>query len=194
GNGELAEVSGTSTITGNVTVQRYMSNKRSYRMVSSAVTTTTSIHANWQEGATSNTHNPISGFGTHITGSTTDQLNGFDGIVTGNPSMFTVDVANQQFVEISNTDTNTLSAGEAYLLFVRGDRSIDLGSNTDSGSTTLRATGSLFTGTDTQIFGTSVTANNQLAMFGNPYQSAVDINSVFANSVNVNTNHYHVYD
>src|SRR5690606_982291 len=67
GDGELAPMSASATINGNTTVQRYMSVNRAYRMVSSPVTTTTSIHANWQEGATSNTHNPHSGFGTHIT-------------------------------------------------------------------------------------------------------------------------------
>src|SRR5690606_20123184 len=75
GNGELAALPSNSEITGNATVQRYMSNRRSYRMVTSAVDTDTSIHANWQEGATSNTHNPAPGFGTHITGSTIDQQN-----------------------------------------------------------------------------------------------------------------------
>src|SRR5690606_10537546 len=96
GNGELAAVPTSSTITGNATVQRDMKNKRSYRMVSSAVTTTSSIHNNWQEGATCNTCDPNPGFGTHITGRTTDQADGFDGTTTGNHSMFTVDVASQQ--------------------------------------------------------------------------------------------------
>lgn len=61
-NGELDVLAGTSMIIGEATVERYMQDKRSYRMVSSAVTTTTSIHDNWQEGATSNTDNPVPGF------------------------------------------------------------------------------------------------------------------------------------
>ncbi len=193
GNGELAAVNGTSTITGNATVQRYAQNKRSYRMVSSAVTTTTSIHDNWQEGAANSTDNPSPGFGTHITGSTTGQ-NGFDATATGNASMFTVDVSTQQFQAIANTDVNTLTAGDAYLLFVRGDRSIDLTDPTDnaSGETVLRATGTLVTGTNTQNFAAASAGN--FVMFGNPYQSAVDMNSVFANSTNVNSNFLYVYD
>lgn len=194
GNGELAEVSGTSNISGNVTVERYMKNKRSYRMVSSAVTTTSSIHDNWQEGATSSSDNPAPGFGTHITGTTTDQMNGFDATATGNASMFTVNVATQQFEAIGNTNVNTLTAGEGYLLFVRGDRSIDLTDPSDnvSSSTVLRATGSLVIGTNTQSFA-DASANN-FVMFGNPYQSAVDINSVFAASTNVAPGFYYVYD
>jgi len=193
GNGELAAVNGTSTITGNATVQRYTQNKRSYRMVSSAVTTTTSIHDNWQEGATSSTDNPSPGFGTHITGSTTGQ-NGFDATATGNASMFTVDVTTQQFQAIANTDVNTLTAGNGYLLFVRGDRGIDLTDPTDNASseTVLRASGTLATGTNTQDFAAAAAGN--FVMFGNPYQSAVDINSVFANSTNVNSNFLYVYD
>ncbi|SHJ97224.1 T9SS type A sorting domain-containing protein, partial [Aequorivita viscosa] len=191
-NGELAEVLGTSSITGDVTVERYMKNKRSYRMISSAVTTTSTIHDNWQEGATSNTDNPNPGFGTHITGATTDQMNGFDGTITGNYSMFSVNVAAQMFEAVANTDVNTLTAGDAYLLFVRGDRSIDLTNDLAAGETVLRATGSLFTGTSTQNYATSNAGD--ILMFGNPYQSAVDVNSVFAASTNLNPGHYYVYD
>ncbi len=192
GNGELAAVPGTSSITGNVTVERYMKAKRSYRMVSSAVTTSTSVHDNWQEGATSNTNNPNPGFGTHITGSTTDQMNGFDGTITGNPSMFTVNVGTQMFEAVTNTDVNTLTAGEPYLLFVRGDRSVDLTNDLAAGETVLRATGSLVTGTQTQNYATSNAGD--VLMFGNPYQSAVDVNAVFAASTNLNTGYYYVYD
>ncbi|HLV92290.1 MAG TPA: GEVED domain-containing protein [Aequorivita sp.] len=191
-NGELAPISGTSVVSGDATVQRYIKNKRSYRMLSSAVTTTTSIHDNWQEGASSNTDNPNAGFGTHITGSTTDQMNGFDGTITGNPSMFTVNVGTQMFEAIDNTDINTLTAGDSYLLFVRGDRSTDLTNDLAAGETVLRATGSLHVGSQSQNFATVNAGNN--VMFGNPYQSTVDMNTVFANSTNINTGHYYVYD
>src|SRR5690554_664548 len=193
GNGELGYVSTTSSITGNATVQNYMSAIRSYRMVSSAVTTSTTIHDNWQEGATSNSDNPNPSFGTHITGSTTDQLNGFDGTISGNPSIFTVNVATQQFEALGNTNTNTLTAGNPYLLFVRGDRSIDLSSNSSLPTeATLRATGALHTGNHTQNF--NATASSDIVMFGNPYQSGVNINDVLGASTNVNTNYYYVYD
>lgn len=191
-NGELAAVPQSSTITGNAIVQRYMSNHRAYRMVSSAVTTTSSIHDNWQEGATSNTHNPAPGYGTHITGSTIDQHNGFDGTSTGNHSMFTVNVANQQFAVVPNTNVITLEAGNPYLMLVRGDRSIDLTSNTSAGETVLRATGALYYGKHTQNFAAASAGN--FVMFGNPYQSAVDITSVFANSTNLHPEYYYVYD
>lgn len=192
GNGELGPVANNSTITGEATVQRYMANRRSYRMVSSAVSTSTSIHDNWQEAATSNVHDPNMGFGTHITGTINDQQNGFDATATGNPSMFTVDVANQQFVPITNTDSNKLNAGEAYLLFVRGNRGIDLTKNNVSSETVLRAKGVLHTGPHVQNF---VAADaGDFVMLGNPYQSAVDVNSVLSNSTNLNIQHYYVFD
>jgi hypothetical protein len=190
GNGELAAIAGT--ITGDVTVERYMQSKRSYRMVSSSVTTTTSVHDNWQEGATSNVDNPAPGFGTHITGSTTDQMNGFDGTITGNASMFTVNVGTQMFEAVANTNVNTLTAGEPYMLFVRGDRSIDLTNDLAAGETVLRATGTLATGTITQNFATVTAGNN--VMFGNPYQSTVNVAETFEGSTNINDNMYYVYD
>lgn len=192
GNGELAAVPATSTITGHVTVERYMGAKRSYRMVSSAVTTSNSIHNNWQEGAISAMDDPAPGFGTHITGTLTDQQNGFDATATGNPSMFTVDVTNQMFEAIDNTNLNTLVAGDPYLLFVRGDRSINLENNTASGETVLRATGALHVGPYSKVFD-SIGAGN-FVMFGNPYQSAINIKEVLANSSNLNTSQYYIYD
>src|SRR5690606_17982684 len=64
--------------------------------------------------------------------------------------------------------------------------------NEASTETTLRAAGSLMTGTNTQNFATTAAGN--VIMFGNPYQSAININTVFANSINVNPSYYYVYD
>ncbi len=195
GNGELAAVPESATILGNVTVERYMSNRRSYRMVTSAVSTSTSIHANWQEGANvdGNSNNPSPGFGTHITGDA-DGLRGFDATATGNASMYYVPNGTQQFQVMANTDETNLTAGKAYLMFVRGDRGIDLTDNHAQSSTTLRATGSLVTGDQTQSFAASSGDGDHFVMFGNPYQSAVDITSVFANSTEVNGSAYYIYD
>ncbi len=195
--GELGPVAENSHFLGDgiVTFHRYMSDHRAFRMVSSSVNTIASIHDNWQEGATSATDNPHPGFGTHITGvrpEDPDQTNGFDKTILGNPSMFTVDIPNQVFVPVPNTDVDHLVAGKPYLLYVRGDRSIDLTDNNAQGSTTLRASGELAHGVSLQSFNT--TTAGQFIMFGNPYQSGVDINSVFANSTNINTNTYYIYD
>jgi len=194
-NGELAAVPSTSTITGDIKVERYMSDNRGYRMVSSPVTTSTSIHANWQEDAISATDNPNPGFGTHITGTTTDQQNGFDGTITGNASLYTLDVANQAFAMVGNTDVNTIDAGEGYLLFSRGSRAIDLTASPSpaADATILRTTGTLFTGTFTDNTNVSNVAG-EFNLIGNPYQSAVNLNTVITDSQNLNGNFGYVYD
>ena len=198
GNGELGKLGPKAAITGKATVQRYLEAHRSYRMLSPAVTTTTNINTNWQEGQHNTTtifsqnQNNTPGFGTHITGSLTG-ANGFDATNTGNASMFTANVATQKFVAIGNTDVNTLTAGEAYLILVRGDRGIDMGTNNPPATVTrLRATGKLVWGNKTQrSYSPSIGA---YVMFGNPYQSAVNVSTVLGSSTNVNTNQYYVYD
>ncbi len=197
GNGELAKLGEKAAVVGDATVHRFMLEKRSYRMVSPAVTTSSNIRANWQEGVNnvgipySQNQNPNPGFGTHITGSTTG-ANGFDATGTGAPSLYTVDVAAQQFQVVGNTDVNKLTAGEAYLMMVRGDRSIDLNYNNSFGKTTLRAKGKLVWGKKHLKFASP--SNGAFVMFGNPYQSAVNMNTVLATSTNVNKNFYYVYD
>jgi|GEM_PF-1233235 surface protein len=197
GNGELAKLGPRGAVIGNATVQRFMKAKRSYRMVSPAVTTSTSIMDNWQEGVHntsipfSSNLNPNPRFGTHITGSSTG-ANGFDATSTGMPSMYTVNTAAQQFQIVSNTDVNKLTAGEAYFMMVRGDRSIDLTNNNSYGETTLRAKGKLAWGKKHLKF--NAPSSGAFIMFGNPYQSAVNMKTVLATSTNVNNNHYYIYD
>lgn len=197
GNGELGKLGPKAAIIGEATVQRYMMGKRSYRMVSPTVNTSSSIMNNWQEGVHntstlfSDNQNPNPGFGTHITGSQTG-ANGFDATLTGNPSMYTVNLANQQFQIVENTDENKLRVGEAFLMMVRGDRSIDLANNASFGETTLRAKGKLIWGK--KLLKYVSPEAGAFVMFGNPYQSAVDIKTVLATSTNVNRNHYYIYD
>jgi hypothetical protein len=168
------------TITGEVTAERYCSNKRAYRFMAPGLTTTTSIYTNWQNGG-----NNIASTGTHITGDIAGG-NGFDATATGAPSLYAFDNATQlwkafgigQTAPYNNTNSNTLKAGEAYRLFVRGDRSINLNSNTSAGQTTLVTKGAPFIGS--YIFNNtsspvalSNTVNNW-NFIGNPYLSEVD--------------------
>lgn len=179
------------TVTGNVTIERFVPARRAFRFVTSPVTTTTTIRENWQENGVA-----TAGFGAHITGSTSG-ANGFDTTPSGNPSLFTYDngAATPALTPIDNTDMNTLTAGDAYLLFVRGDRTIDVTSNSAVPTDTrLRASGTIVTGTRT-ITGADL---NQTAgsfnLVGNPYQATVDMNDIVANAININTNQYYVWD
>ena len=191
-NGELGAVPPGTIISGDVVVERYMSANRAYRFVSTPLTTTSSIHENWQESASSALNNPKPGFGTHITGSLTGE-NGFDASGSGSPSLFTLDTNNQAFIPVTNTDQNILFAGDAYLIFVRGDRSIDLTTNNlDPNETVIRTKGSIFKGSYTNTNFSTVAGS--FGLFGNPYQSSVNMNNALANSTNLNSNQYYVYD
>jgi hypothetical protein len=203
GSAQLDEFNGSLAGSGEVTVERYIPAglpdlRRAFRLLTSSVTTTSSINANWQEGATTEDldPNPNPGFGTHITGG--DASLGFDQNGSGNPSMFTFDntatgIQTNAWTPVPNTNTKTLKAGEAYLNLIRGDRSIDVTSNTSTPTnTTLRATGELFTGS--RVFSSANNIlfpeyglNTEAGLFnlvGNPYQAIVDIYNLDLSNIN----------
>lgn len=178
-------------------------NNRAFRYLSSPVITTTSINDNWQEGVNNtgtvdvnpaNNINPNPGFGTHITGSETGQ-NGFDATLTGNPSMFRWNAANQEWVNVPNTDSETFAAGSAYSILIRGDRSTNLNSNSAVGpSATLRTTGRLVVGSrGVQNVSTSV---GGFSLVGNPYQAKVNMQTLLGsgNSSGVSSQFVYIYD
>ncbi len=191
----------TASVTGDVTIERFIPARRAFRFLSSAVTTSTSINTNWQEGVNNtgidfptDNLNPNPGYGTHITGSDIG-ANGFDATPSGSPSLFIADNANQAFSPVTNTDSRTLTAGDPYLMLVRGGRDIEVINNSATPSNTrLRATGELFTGGLT-ITGSDLNQNaGEFNFIGNPYQASVDMNAVVAGSTNINTNQYYVWD
>lgn len=189
----------TGSVSGSVIVERYIPARRAYRFLSSPVTSPTTINENWQEGVNntataypSGNLNPNPGFGTHIAGSTTGAL-GFDATLSGNPSMFVHDNSTATWSAINNTNTITLSAGDVYRVMVRGDRSINLTTNTPTPTVTvLRTRGTLYTGNK------AVTNFNQnangVSFIGNPYQSPVDVKTFLLNSTNLLKGYYYLWD
>lgn len=170
----------------NLVVERYIPARRAYRFVSSPVTTSTSIKANWQENGVNSAN-----LGTHITG-TGGISNGFDATATNNASMFTFTNSTSAWVAVTNTN-DVLTAGNAYRLMIRGDRTIDLTQNAPNATnTTLRTTGSLYIGSKT------ITDLNQntdgYSLIGNPYQSPVNMKTVLDNATNLNATYYYVWD
>lgn len=188
----------TGTIAGDVTVERFIPARRAFRFLSPAVTTSGSIRANWQEGATAWNDNPNPGYGTHITGLAPaidinanvadDGTNGFDWQPSGDASMFEFNNVTQNWLPIANTNVNGLMAGHPKRLLVRGDRSLDfsaVGANSLAPTpTTLRATGSLATGNLTtgvelptlsqEASTISPVEDTKFSFIGNPYQAVVD--------------------
>lgn len=188
GSAMVAPITGGSII-GDVITEQYVPAKRAFRLIGSTVTTTSPIQANWQESLS-----PSPSFGTHITGST-DGSNGFDATGSGNHSLFTLNNAGQVWEAVTNTDVNTLVAGQPLRLLVRGDRTIDLSSNASPAtSTTLRATGQLATGTFTTTGSSLNHTANAFNLIGNPYQASVNINDVLTASTNINSNQIFVWD
>ena len=202
-HGEIGTISGCprQVFSGNVTTEKYIpANKRSYRFLTPGVTTSTSIKTNWQENTNvtsassypntaGSQYNPNGGYGTHITGNSSGQ-NGFDATLTGNPSLFTFNQGNQVWQAINNTNTLTLSTGEAYRVLVRGSRATDLTSNSPTpDNTTIRTTGTLttceysFTSQSTIPLSSTV---GKYTFIGNPYWSVVDWNNLTISGIEDN--------
>ena len=196
----------TGTITGDVTVERYISSKnnQAYRFLSPTVNTAGSskpfIRDNWQEGQYNvnmiSNSNTVPHYGMHVTGSMIG-ANGFDATVTGEPSVFTFDqiAANQQWVAIPNTNATNLDATKGYRTYIRGDRSVDLKTIYSTENTTLRTTGKLLTGT--QNF-TNLEGNGRLSLIANPYASAINWRSIYSDPTTNHTrdfeNYFYYYD
>ncbi|MES2431293.1 MAG: autotransporter-associated beta strand repeat-containing protein [Bacteroidota bacterium] len=141
------------------------------------------IKAAWQEGAiptstttdiTSST-NPHPTYGTHITNGVGSSANGkgFDAGSTANPSIYKMNPGTGLWsVPDSTNGTGTaITDYNAYMLFVRGDRSIQVSSayiNTTGGAN-LRIKGKINVGDVAR----SIVANRQL--LSNPYPSAISL-------------------
>jgi hypothetical protein len=92
------------------------------------------------------------------------------------------DAATNTYVSVSNTQTEALftnSGNKAFLTFVSGPKA---SGNIASGAapTTLKAVGTLITGTKTVSF--TPTGSNDFYLVGNPYACPVDFDKVIANA------------
>ena len=196
----IPAVTNGAAISGNITIERnYPSNTtgRAYRIVCPELNTVGSINDNFQEGQnnTSTTNvNAYPGYGTQITGSTTG-ANGFDLSQMGTSSMYTYNNATNAWVAVAATNTGTMSANNPYLLFLRGDRSHPLTSNTNySGATTLRTTGTIVTGSVALSTSSSPALNGTASKFSlvaNPYPCTIDWNLVTSSGLG---DSYAIYD
>ena len=193
GSAVIAPVAAGSSITGKVTVQRYIAlGKRAFRFLTPSVTTDDFISNNWQ-------------LGTHITGSTSG-ANGFDTTGSGNPSLFTY--ANQQatgsgWTAIATTNATNLNALQGYMVLIRGDRTGTLITQASQANmnvpVTLTATGAVTTGTVTFTSSSSPvpinnTTNSDTAgysLIGNPYVNTLDWNSLTKTGL---TDAYYAWD
>ena len=158
----------TGTISGNVTVERYIpAGYRAYRDLGAAgiYASGNTLYNTWQESG-SYTH---SGYGLFITGATSTAGSSYssnhvdngtggtylDYSLNSYPSASYWNTTNQSWSTVTNTNTTALNPFQSYRVLVRGDRGFDLYTtpiiNYPNGlrmydATTLRTTGSLIYG------------------------------------------------
>jgi subtilisin-like proprotein convertase family protein len=187
GTARVAEIpvngSGTAlgSISGNITIERYIPGKRAWRMVTAPVqaTGTQTINDAWQEGVVnadiSNNQNPNPGFGVHISGS--DPSLGFDVTPLNNPSLKVFNRTTSGWVGIPNTLSTYVRDYEGYMIFVRGSRSTNLIQNTGAttSNTVIRETDGIRMGRQSVTLGS--TAGNY-SVVGNPYPSTIDFRTL----------------
>ncbi|HEX5024051.1 MAG TPA: Ig-like domain-containing protein [Agriterribacter sp.] len=182
----VAPVGGS--ISGNVTVERYIPARRAWRLMSAPVGGTQTVNKAWQEGATtaSAVPNPNPGYGTHITVGSV--ANGFDQN-TGGTSMASLkwfNTATHNWANATNTNATTVGT-KPYFLFVRGDRSIMMaGTNVPPTKTVLRANGPLNVGN--QTFPVTATGFTAIA---NPFASPINFATITRNNVQ---NSFYLWD
>ncbi len=189
----------SGSITGQVEVEQFIPENnsvrgRAYRFVSSPVASMSSIYEQWQENGAS-----PSGYGTHITGTSgtvgaVDAATGFDQTSSGARSMRTYsNDTGQSFNVVTSTNqaADSLKIAQAYLLYIRGDRNVDLTSNTSSSATVLRSTGTL---AHKPISNSYDVEQGDFIFTGNPYQSAVKVEDLIDSSSNIEDDVVYYWD
>ncbi len=175
-----------ATITGDVTVERYIPAKRAWRFLSVPTSTTQTVKAAWQENMLqgSATQTTPAGFGTQVTSNTATWFaNGFDYFSPDGPSVKKYDPVTGTYIGISKT-SDPLKTKEGLMTFVRGDRTA-AGLGATPTSTILRTKGILYTGNQTIM----PVVTNQFASVGNPYASPVDMRTI-SKDPGINNNFY----
>ena len=166
----------TSFINGKVGVERYIPNRRAWRLLTAPLFNTGSIYNAWQNGGIQ-----AAGRGMFVTGPAPSVANGLDASAQNSVSLKSYSLTTQNFVNINNTKLTNLSnnSGNAdnigYFAFVRGDRNSRNFNLSHSNNTTLTSKGTLQTGM--QAF-PAATKIGQFSLMGNPYASPVDFNQI----------------
>ncbi len=169
-------------ISGDVTVERYLSSRKAWRFLSVPTNTAQTIRQTWQEGCGSNL-NCVTNYGTQITGAGGTAA-GFD-LYTATPSLKTYNPVANTFVGVPGTSVNIKST-VGYMLFVRGDR----GATTfyaPPTATVLRTKGNLFTGDQAAI---SV-GSSLFGSIGNPFAASIDMRNISRTGIK---NFFYIWD
>lgn len=180
------------TISGQVTVERYIHKQfRGWRMATAPVTfngiisnDNDKVLNNWQSnfGYSNN-------YGTRITAAVTPSgTNGIDD-ATNSSNLLTYNSSTAAWNKVVNTKTETMSGSsgsadnKGFFIFIRGDRTVTPTTNGTPNSfvtTTLASKGLLQTGTQTFTY-TGASGNSWL--IGNPYACPVDMSTITYNNI-----------
>lgn len=175
GTASISEIGASAVLNGQITIERYIPALRAFRFLSCPVNTSNGIANAWQ-------------LSTHITGSGI----GFDSTASQSPSAFSLNESTQAWVPFTNTLTQNLQQGAGYRVFIRGNRSIDLGnSSATPTSTVLSAIGTHTTGNKTYTNNSTpalCNTPNQFTLIGNPFPSAIDWNGI--SKTNISSTYY----
>jgi hypothetical protein len=186
-NGTASIGNSAGTITGNITVERYIPALRKFRFLTAPVVGATA--ANWRNNGV-NTAN----IGTQITGNL-GATNNFDPSTTNAASAFSYNellagsdvtvgsgaTSDLGWTAFANGNTEVLTNGKGFRILVRGDRTISLdgsGSTTPT-NTTLSVTGT-YPANSVSIATTKTNSNTNSGfnLVGNPYPATIDWNTV----------------
>lgn len=176
-----------NTISGKVTVERYITNHKAWRLLSVPTFGIQTIKSAWQENSTGGGSDPVPGFGTQITSpSSTWLADGFD-LKSSAPSMKTYDPVSDGWIGVATTNATNIANNNGYLLYVRGNR-LATGTASPVTSTTLRTKGKLYSGTLPAL----TAIPDKYMSVGNPYASAIDFTQItLGNGID---NKFYVFD
>ena len=189
GTGAIGTIAGMLSGATNVTAERYIANKRSWRLLSIPVTGQT-IRDAWA-GAVANSNAPTgetaNNIGTLITGpgyatgsaAATLGFDWFTGLNSSTTSSIRFYNTASKWASATNTpDPLSVPNKQGYMLYVRGDRTV--ANATNFGSTTLRPAGLLNQGQKT------IAVAEAYTVVGNPYAAPIDLDLMYSNSGNSN--------
>ena len=189
------------TVSGDVTVERYISSKKAWRLLTMPTKhNLQTIKQAWQEGATLSSQNPKPGYGLQITsnlpsGYTDPYAFGFD-TISLSPSIKTWNTTLNRWdgiISTTNVAAPTAFDGKfdtlkAYMTFIRGDRSVT-GLTQLPTATILREKGALITGSRT--FSNLGTLDSQFISIPNIYASPIDFQNLDRQNIGAT---FYLYD
>ncbi len=170
GSALLGTITGNVVGDNNVTVERFITAKRAWRMLATPLSSAGNIFSTWQN---SKVYTP--GIGAFITGVSSDyEASGLDASAQNSSTLYRYNNATNSFEIVNNTKTNSLD--RPYMIFVRGDRDPVNFTPGNTSTTILKATGTL--NKFSQQVSTTAGAN-KFTLVSNPYVSPIDFNKIF---------------